>query len=80
VLALAGELRRLFQVKLQAVPGSDGIEAVVRLAECEAELVAVIGNRRTEVVDEELRSKGGEARPWSFSAHAFLPRSDRPTT
>src|SRR5687767_14834152 len=54
-------LRRFLQVELQSVQEADGIEALPRLAEREAELL-VVRDRALEVVDEKLRSEGRDAR------------------
>src|SRR5262245_2855436 len=61
VLAPRLALGRFLQVKLQPVQLTDGVEAVPRLAEREAD-PPVVRDRALEVVDEELGSEGRQSR------------------
>src|SRR5687768_12872868 len=51
---------RFLQVKLQSVEMADGVEAIPRLAEAEAELL-VVRDRPRQVVDEKLGGEGRDA-------------------
>src|SRR5687767_13239135 len=46
-------LRRFLQVHFESVEMADGVEAIPRVAEREAELL-VVGDRALEVIDQEL--------------------------
>ena len=59
--SVSGQLRRFFEVYRQAVSTHAGVEGVVIEIEHEAELVAVVGNRGLEIVDEELRRNARES-------------------
>ena len=61
VLTLVLILRRFFQVEFESVKIADGVEAIPRLAEGEAEFL-VVSDRALEVIDKKLWREGRDAR------------------
>src|SRR5688572_28261383 len=64
-------LRRFLQVQLEPVEMADGVEAIPRFAEREAELL-VVGDRAMEVIDKKLGSEGGDPRCLRSRSHGCL--------
>src|ERR1041384_2223401 len=68
VPALGVGLGRLLEMELQPVQLTDRVEPLPRLAEGETELL-VVGDRARQIVDQELRCEGGDARSTLRGGH-----------
>src|SRR5258705_512310 len=62
VLSVRGEFWRMLQVNREAVTRYARVEGLILKIQLKAEIVAVVGNRPSQVIDEELRGDAGNAR------------------
>src|ERR1700722_7026763 len=62
VLSVGGEFWRMLQVNREAVTRYARVEGLLFKIQLEAEIVAVVGNRPPQIIDEKLRGDPGDAR------------------